>query len=135
MGDEMTGVAKLIDRIWPRVLYWKYDDAGSPSWEKDDCTVIAWAIANEVPYREAWLTMAALGRPPRKGFFGYGNEAIGLTNGRRYGRPLKSIMRTVREGNWIILFWGHACAMKNGIVYDVVKPSPERIVEGYWRVK
>lgn len=135
----MNRLVDYLSSLVIRKLAWIQSDAGAPSWECNDCTVIAWAHAKEVPYREAWLMMAALGRSPRCGFYGYGNNNI--ASRMSCAAPLKRILHKFKRGNWIIHIASnqkgasHVFAMKDGVVYDTFAPNPERRVYGYWKIK
>lgn len=110
-------------------------DGGRDREEHRDCTVRALSIAQEIPYHEAHNICAFYGRKNRRGF-----HCASMFN-KLFGRPIKrtgSVGKFVEsniEGRFVVQIRGHAFAVINGSVADIVKIPPKCHINRAWAVK
>lgn len=98
--------------------------------EKNDCAVIALAIASGKSYDEAHKVMKKHGRNDRRGtsIYSIWQAALEVNPDAKfigkYTKPCgaKYTARTITEalpkGNYIVIFRGHAAAMVDGVIED-----------------
>jgi AbrB family looped-hinge helix DNA binding protein len=123
---------------------WHKDDAGrtaNPRREKRDCTVRALAVCSGKTYDECLDIMASVGRKKNKGipFVMVAQQVaslagIKLKQVKRSG-TLTSFLRKFPQGTYYVTIRGHAMAIKDGIVHDLVKPKPYCMIRKAWRVE
>lgn len=123
---------------------WHKDDAGrtaNPRREKRDCTVRALAICSGKSYDECLGIMASVGRKQNKGIpFRMVVHEVGSKSGLKFKEvkrsgTLNSFLRKFPEGTYYVTIKGHAMAVKDGMVHDLVKPKPYCMIRKAWRVE
>lgn len=106
--------------------------------EKNDCVVIALAIASGKPYDEVHAILKRHGRKDRRGAF-YGtifnavkevspkaiHNCIRKPCGGQY--TPRTIGKALPKGNYVVLFNRHAAAMVDGVIEDWSKGRRMRV--------
>lgn len=117
--------------------------------EKNDCSVIAFAIALGLSYEETYIKLDAAGRKKNGGFGvvefmehcgfkGYETKEIKFKSGRR---PTEAeFAKKYKKGNWVLYTEnrkkkeGHVVAVINGMIFDpALEPSKDK-VQYAWRL-
>jgi hypothetical protein len=123
---------------------WNKDDAGrttSEKREKRDCTVRALAICTGKSYEECIEIMAAVGRKKDRGVpFRMVAQKVARLSGAKFTQvkrsgTLNSFIKRFPEGTFYVTIKGHALAVKDGKVHDLMKPKPYCILRKAWRVE
>lgn len=118
------------------------EDAGSPSSERNDCTVRALAIATETSYNKAYMKLAAAGRKRNKGFhvcdilksnsvhFDHTFKKLRF----RKGITLRKFLKNYPKGIYYVQKRGHVFVIRDGAVLDTFKPGAYTIIIKAWEV-
>lgn len=112
-------------------------NAGRFSWERNDCSVRAVALALKMPYAEAHARLKAAGRPDGKGCYA---SAVTIATGIKYIRAPRitaaQFMREHPNGIYIVFVTGHFFALINGQQLDMGEAlyRPRQRLWGYWEV-
>lgn len=123
---------------------WHKDDAGrtdNPRREKRDCTVRALAICSGKSYDECLQIMASVGRKKDKGipFVKVAQQVAALAGIKmkqvKRSGTLNSFLRKFPQGTYYVTIKGHAMAIKDGMVHDLIKPKPYCMIRKAWRVE
>lgn len=137
-----------MSRTNPPTGAFAQSDAGSPSWEDNDCAVRAMVSATGRRYEECHALLKAAGRKDRKATAGRVlGAALGLhfvRTGYRAGvisykdsRPtFAQLSRKLGKGIYIVFVTDHFLALVDGVHVDQC-PSlykPRARCHGYWKV-
>lgn len=118
-GGQIAAIARRPD---PHL---KFSDAGRYvagfTDERKDCTVRAASIALEIPYKQAHLEFALLGRKKGKGFSfsRYAASSLRLAKvvGHKRCRVFGALCR-YNKGRFVCRIRGHVFAIVDGVVHD-----------------
>lgn len=136
-----------FDRRAHRLEYtWIYTDGGRASSsrpkQKNDCTVLALAIARNLPYDEAYDALKDAGRKCSRGFDFVKwiqtqpwatRIAFPAVKGQRRMTPAQ-FCRDFPKGTFILRLTNHLFVVKEGVVYDAFENRPDRCVYACWSV-
>ena len=108
--------------------------------DSNSCTVRSFAIAYGIPYEEAFKIAEEAGRCKNEGWWMY--KIMTQANKKGYssvwidgGATIYQFRHTHNEGRYICVRDGHAFALIDGRIYDVIRnPANCRITEA-WRVE
>ena len=118
------------------------EGAGSPSNEKNDCTVRALAIATNSSYVKAFAVLCQAGRKRNRGFYIEDLLKRNTTHLKcsfeklPFRKPITvtKFINRYPEGTFYIRVRGHVFVIKDSTVYDLVEPRPMQRVTMAWRV-
>lgn len=111
--------------------------------ERNDCTVIAVAIAARLTYLESYALLKLFGRPDRGGahretykralqWCGFRIEPVtNLTQPNSCAYTPKSIHKRLPRGHYVCISSGHAFALVNGEINDWTNGRNHRIIEAF----
>lgn len=124
------------------MIQFKEAHAGSPSFERADCTVRALALATDAPYYDAYKILSQAGRKSNQGFyvekfFKKCNFMLGCQFTKlkfRKAVTLQKFLKNYPAGVFYIRKRGHVFVVKNGTVLDTCKPGPLTKVLMAWKV-
>jgi hypothetical protein len=111
--------------------------------QSNDCTVRAWAAANNIAYDEAYDYLKSFGRKSHKGIH-FNNFAkshddilIKFTFPAVKGQTrmnIEAFCKQYSKGKFIIKTAKHVLAVIDGVAYDDARPSPTRCVYCAYKV-
>jgi len=110
--------------------------------QSNDCTVRAFAIAEDLPYDEAYDALAHAGRKSWKGFSmsrwldhqpGYVRLPFPAVKGERRMNPT-TFCRQFPSGRYICKTAKHVFAVVDGVLNDDWAQEPDRCIYTAWRV-
>lgn len=110
--------------------------------QSNDCTVRALAIARELPYDEAYDTLAAAGRKCARGFHFapwatrqpyFRKHAFQAVKGQSRMNVAK-FCETHPQGRWVVRTAKHVLAVVDGVAHDIFESDPNRCVYTAWEV-
>lgn len=107
------------------------------SYEKNDCTVRAYALAKGIDYHAAHARLALAGRQDRKGFacMRFYNLEFGKAY-PRMGITVKTFVQTATRGTYIIRISRHVFTVIDGVIHDIYPESNlNRRILNIWKVK
>jgi hypothetical protein len=119
----------------------KYSDAGKSSaryyYDKNDCTVRAYALASRMSYDAAHDRLERAGRKLGKSFPCH--RLYTMEFGKPCPRPgmtVKTFVQLAAKGRFIILIRGHVFYVEDGVIFDM-DPSynVNRHIRMIWRVR
>ena len=113
------------------------------SGEKNDCTVRAFALATEIPYKQAHALMTSLGRKPKRRV--YFEKMMLQIEGQcfngymlvRRGVVYKTVAKFVEaktEGRYLVRIRGHVTAVINGVLMDIGQIPPRCRITNVWEL-
>lgn len=115
------------------------------AYERNDCTVRAFAVAAGVPYSDAHAFVARLGRQDRRGLrftadkfttviesqlaYGYVVTRVSLRRGETVART----MLHMQTGRYLVIKTGHAFGVVDGVIHDspVVSGARGRVLAAF----
>lgn len=105
------------------------------SHEKNDCAVRAYALFNQVPYKEAHAIFSNLGRKSGKGTLN--STIFKLLDGENHEKrvPYTTLGRLISQnpnGRFYCLMRGHAFTVIDGVVHDAVDLGRRVRVKAFW---
>jgi hypothetical protein len=118
------------------------ENAGSPSNEKNDCTVRALAIATGVPYIKAYMLLSSAGRKHNRGFViekflkkhcSYLGHCFHKLPFRK-PITIQKFIQKYPKGIFYIKIRGHVFVIKDSTIYDMIEPRPMQRVTAAWEV-
>jgi hypothetical protein len=124
------------------MIKFEYNNAKSPSQEKNDCTVRALAIATNSSYHKCYDLLWRAGRKPNKGFHikrflkkscSYMGHSFLKLNFRKPITLRKFIMK-YSSGIYYVRIRAHVFVVKDGIVLDMFEQSPYCRITDAWKV-
>jgi len=125
------------------MINYVFNDAGSPSYERNDCTVRTLAITTKTPYLRAFAILSNAGRKRNRGFhiqkFLKTNKRVCNHFFRKlsFRNPItvNKFVKRYPKGTYYVLIRGHVFAIIDGTVYDVIQPKPGQRIKVAWRVE
>ena len=125
------------------MIDFKYDKGNSPADERNDCTVRALKIATGCKYYDAYRFLSNAGRKSNRGFY---IENVLKTSSFYFGcqftklkfrKPitLRKFITNNSKGTFYVRKRGHVFVVKDGVVYDEVKPGQYSMVLMAWKVE
>lgn len=125
------------------MVNFQYRSGNSPDHERADCTVRALAISTDSPYYDAYRVLSQAGRKSNQGFyiekflksskFILGHQFTKLNF--RKAITLQKFLKTHPKGTFYVRKRGHVFVVKNGTVFDTLKPGPYTKVLMAWSVE
>ena len=123
------------------IEYFK-DCAGSPDYERNDCTVRALAISTGQPYSECYNILASFGRKPNRGtsiknFFKNNSSVLGFSFKKLRFRKQITLNKFVKKyslGTYYVRITKHVFVVKDGVAIDMTKPKPFCRITDAWEV-
>lgn len=108
------------------------------SWESNDCTVVALALAAQIHYKDAWSRFAISGRCNCRGFH-FDNWARKQEGKTINGYQLVRVSNWEPTGRFIVTIQvsrtaGHAFAVIDGKALDLVKIRPNVRIKSVWKL-
>ena len=113
---------------------------------RNDCAVLALAIAANMPYDSAYTILANSGRKCSRGFnftkwadaqvgahFAYGETYPSVKGQKRMN--IANFCQHRPVGIWIVKTARHVFCVQDGVVHDTYRQSPTRCVYRAWRVR
>jgi len=106
--------------------------------EANDCTVIAYSIAANIPYANAHAELFLAGRKFRRGF--QFPLFAATKDWKRFPRPGMEVDKYVQyiaySGRWIIQVRGHVFAVVDGVIHDTIRLNKlvNRHVKRAWKL-
>jgi hypothetical protein len=123
------------------IEYFK-DCGGSPTCERNDCTVRALAIATLVPYWKCYQVLAKFGRKPNKGtnirkFFKNNKMVLGYWFKKLKFRKqitLNKFIKKYPNGTFYVRISRHVFVVKDSVAIDMVRPKTYCRITDAWEV-
>jgi hypothetical protein len=139
--DFGCNLGKTISVVEDGVTY-THTMAGSPRWERHDCSVIAVSIAADIPYGLAHDMLELHGRKPKSpppDFYTF--LRLSSFKWRRYVKTPISISKFAKlhpKGRFIVLVKPktkqcHVANVVDGVVYDCCLTDPEEKIHKAWK--
>ena len=123
------------------IEYFK-DCAGSPDYERNDCTVRALAISTGRSYSDCYTVLANFGRKPNKGtnirkFFKNNSSVLGFSFKKLRFRKQITLNKFVKKyslGTYYVRITKHVFVVKDGVAIDMIKPKAFCRITDAWEV-
>jgi hypothetical protein len=118
------------------------EKGGSPSNERNDCTVRALAIATETSYAKAYMKLATAGRKRNCGFHicsilkantVHFNHTFSKLRFRK-AITLQKFIKLYPTGTYYVQKYGHVFVIRDGAVLDAYRPGAYTRIAKAWKV-